>query len=131
MVTAEDWQQKKMARAFSEPFQPQSQRGGCVRSMFGSDRSQQAQERAAIESRTPAAEYDQLHQFVGARIWDEAPLERELMSASGIAWSVAQDAVSVIDDTALPKKGKHSVVVANSNMQPCWASRRTARPWCR
>ena len=32
-----------------------------------------------MASRTPAADYDQLHHFVGAGIWDEAPLERELL----------------------------------------------------
>ena len=61
--------------------------------------------------RTPAADYDQLHHFVGAGIWDEAPLERELLvQADGLVGGA--DAVLVIDDTALPKKGKHSVGVA-------------------
>jgi SRSO17 transposase len=61
--------------------------------------------------RMPAADYDQLHHFVGAGIWDEAPLERELLVQADRLVGGA-DAVLVIDDTALPKKGKHSVGVA-------------------
>jgi SRSO17 transposase len=64
-----------------------------------------------MASRMPSAEYDQLHHFVGAGVWDEAPLERELLvQADGLVGGA--DAVLVIDDTALPKKGKHSVGVA-------------------
>jgi SRSO17 transposase len=55
--------------------------------------------------------YDRLHHFVGAGLWDEAPLEREvLIQADRLVGG--PDAVLVIDDTALPKKGKHSVGVA-------------------
>ena len=55
--------------------------------------------------------YDRLHHFVGAGLWDEAPLEREvLIHADRLVGG--PDAVLVIDDTALPKKGKHSVGVA-------------------
>ena len=61
--------------------------------------------------RTMGVGYDRLHHFVGAGLWDEAPLEREvLMQADQLAGG--PDAVLVIDDTALPKKGKHSVGVA-------------------
>jgi len=64
-----------------------------------------------IASRTPGADYDQLHHFVGAGLWDETPLERELLvQADGLVGGA--DAVLVIDDTALPKKGKQSVGVA-------------------
>src|SRR5262245_38524199 len=55
--------------------------------------------------------YDQLHYFVSAGMWDAAPLEKELLvQADRLVGGV--DAVLVIDDTALPKKGKHSVGVA-------------------
>lgn len=64
-----------------------------------------------MASRMPAADYDQLHHFVGAGVWAEAPLERELLVQGGRLVGGA-DAVLVIDDTALPKKGKHSVGVA-------------------
>ncbi|MFD1984520.1 IS701 family transposase [Mesorhizobium newzealandense] len=55
--------------------------------------------------------YDQLHHFVAAGVWDSAPLEAALLKeADGL---VGDDAgFLVIDDTALPKKGRHSVGVA-------------------
>jgi SRSO17 transposase len=54
---------------------------------------------------------DQLHHFVAAGVWDAAPLEAELLiQADGLVGG--SDAVLVIDDTAMPKKGKHSVGVA-------------------
>lgn len=55
--------------------------------------------------------YDQLHHFVAAGTWDTAPLEAELLGQADRLVG-GQDAVLVIDDTALPKKGGHSVGVA-------------------
>lgn len=55
--------------------------------------------------------YDQLHHFVADGVWDAAPLEAELLvQADRLVGGPA--AVLVIDDTALPKKGRHSVGVA-------------------
>jgi SRSO17 transposase len=55
--------------------------------------------------------YDQLHHFVAAGIWDSAPLEAALLAeADRLVGST--DGFLVIDDTALPKKGRHSVGVA-------------------
>ena len=55
--------------------------------------------------------HDQLHHFVSVGVWDAAPLEEELLiQADRLVGGC--DAVLVIDDTALPKKGKHSVGVA-------------------
>ena len=56
-------------------------------------------------------DYDQLHHFVSDGIWDEGPLERELARQADALVGGA-DAVLVIDDTTLPKKGTHSVGVA-------------------
>src|SRR6202171_3077441 len=56
-------------------------------------------------------EYDQLHHFVAAGVWDAAPLEAELLIQADRLVG-GSDAVLVIDDTALPKKGNHSVGVA-------------------
>src|SRR5665647_3962877 len=55
--------------------------------------------------------YDQLHHFVAAGVWDSAPLEAVLMKEADRL--VGDEAgYLVIDDTALPKKGQHSVGVA-------------------
>src|SRR3546814_5637629 len=55
--------------------------------------------------------YDQLHHFIAAGIWDSAPLEAALLAEADRL--VGGDAAFlVIDDTALPKKGRHSVGVA-------------------
>ena len=55
--------------------------------------------------------YDRLHHFVSSGIWDAAPVEMELfIQADKLVGG--SDAVLVIDDTAVLKKGKHSVGVA-------------------
>jgi SRSO17 transposase len=56
-------------------------------------------------------EYDQLHHFVAAGMWDATPLEAELLVQADRLVG-GDNAVLVIDDTALPKKGRHSVGVA-------------------
>ncbi len=55
--------------------------------------------------------YDHLHHFVAAGVWDSAPLEAALLKEAD---RLVGDAAGfrVIDDTALPKKGLHSVGVA-------------------
>jgi SRSO17 transposase len=55
--------------------------------------------------------YDQLHHFVADGVWDSAPLEAVLLREADRL--VGDEAgYLVIDDTALPKKGSHSVGVA-------------------
>jgi len=56
-------------------------------------------------------EYDQLHHFVTDGVWDAAPLEAELLLQADRLVG-GKDAVLVIDDTAMPKKGDRSVGVA-------------------
>src|ERR1700687_5613661 len=64
-----------------------------------------------MAARLAPGNYDQLHHFVAAAVWEPAPLEAGLLAkADGLVGG--SDAVLVIDDTALPKKGKHSVGVA-------------------
>ena len=64
-----------------------------------------------MAERLAPGDYDQLHHFVSAGVWDAAPLEAELrIQADRLVGG--SDAVLVIDDTAMPKKGKHSVGVA-------------------
>jgi SRSO17 transposase len=61
--------------------------------------------------RLALGESDQLHHFIAAGVWDAAPVEAELLvQADKLVGD--RDAVLVIDDTAIPKKGMHSVGVA-------------------
>src|SRR3546814_17330026 len=55
--------------------------------------------------------YDQVHHFVAAGVWCSAPLEKVLVQEAD---RLVGDAAGflVIDDTAWPKKGTHSVGVA-------------------
>jgi SRSO17 transposase len=55
--------------------------------------------------------YDQLHHFISAGVWDSAPLEAALLKEADRLVG-DKDGFLVIDDTALPKKGSHSVGVA-------------------
>jgi SRSO17 transposase len=55
--------------------------------------------------------YDQLHHFIASGAWDAAPLEKALLAeADRMVGGVG--AWLIVDDTALPKKGEHSVGVA-------------------
>jgi hypothetical protein len=54
---------------------------------------------------------DQLHHFIAAGVWDAGPLEAELLVQADKLVG-GSDAVLVIGDTAIPKKGTHSVGVA-------------------
>lgn len=55
--------------------------------------------------------YDRLHHFVAAGIWDAGPLEGALLAEADRLVG-GKDAFLVVDDMALPKKGRHSVGVA-------------------
>src|SRR5687767_9237243 len=63
---------------------------------------------APMAERVALGDYDQLHHFIAAGIWDAAPVETELLVQADRLVG-GSDAVLVIDDTALPKKGTHSV----------------------
>ena len=52
----------------------------------------------------------QLHHFVSTSTWSTAPLEQVLRKTAD-ALVGGKDAVLIVDDTALPKQGKHSVGV--------------------
>lgn len=64
-----------------------------------------------MASRSDGVGYDQLHHFVAAGIWDGTPLEAALLAEADRLVG-GEDAFLVVDDTALPKKGRHSVGVA-------------------
>jgi SRSO17 transposase len=61
-----------------------------------------------MADRLALGEYDQLHHFIAAGVWDAAPVETELLVQADRLVG-GSDAVLVIDDTA---KGTHSVGVA-------------------
>src|SRR5260370_30159733 len=77
---------------------------------------------APMAERLAVGGYDQLHHFVAAGVWDVVPVETELLVQADRLIG-GSDAVLVIDDTALPKKGTHSVGVA---AQYCSALGKTA-----
>lgn len=52
--------------------------------------------------------HDQLQHFVASTTWDDVPLRRLLVGKAD-ALVGGSDAVLVVDDTALPKKGELSV----------------------
>jgi SRSO17 transposase len=64
-----------------------------------------------MAARDDAVSYDQLHHFVASGVWDAEPLEAALL-AEAEAQVGGDDAWLIIDDTALPKKGRSSVGVA-------------------
>lgn len=55
--------------------------------------------------------YDRLHHFIASGVWDEEPLEAALLAEADRQVG-NEKAWLIIDDTALPKKGRHSVGVA-------------------
>ena len=64
-----------------------------------------------MAKRLALGECDQLHHFIAAGVWDASPVETELLVQADKLVG-GSDAVLVIDDTAIPKKGAHSVGVA-------------------
>lgn len=64
-----------------------------------------------MAARADGVSYDRLHHFVSSGVWDEAPLEAALLAEADRQVG-GDDAWLIIDDTALPKKGRHSVGVA-------------------
>lgn len=64
-----------------------------------------------MASRDSGVTYDQLHHFIGSGVWDAAPLKAALL-AEADKMVGGDDAWLIVDDTALPKKGRHSVGVA-------------------
>jgi SRSO17 transposase len=64
-----------------------------------------------MAERLAMSNYDQLHHFIADGVWDATPLETELLNQADRLVG-GRDAVLVIDDTSLPKKGDRSVGVA-------------------
>src|SRR5438046_5509598 len=64
-----------------------------------------------MAERLALGEYDQLHHFIAAGVWDATPVETELLVQADRLVG-GSDAVLVIDATTIPKKGTYSVGVA-------------------
>jgi len=64
-----------------------------------------------MAARDAGVSYDQLHHFIAKGVWDAAPLEAALLAEADRRVG-SNDAWLIVDDTALPKKGRHSVGVA-------------------
>jgi SRSO17 transposase len=77
---------------------------------------------APMAARVAPDDVQQLHHFVASSPWATAPLEQELARTAQRLVGGPQ-AVLIIDDTALPKQGRHSVGVAR---QYCGALGKTA-----
>ena len=79
-----------------------------VRGLLGPDGPKSVQ---PIAARLGLRGHDQLHHFVTSAAWDDAPLWRVLAEQADRLLG-GPDAVLVIDDTGMPKKGTVSVGVA-------------------
>lgn len=79
-----------------------------LRGLFGRTERKSIQPMAA--DLTPG-DYDQFHNFIASRSWDSTALET-VLAATADALVGGPDAVLIIDDVALPKKGDRSVGVA-------------------
>lgn len=79
-----------------------------------------------ITSRVAPKEAEQIHHFVATSAWDTAPLEEVLCDKIDEMLGGASSFL-IVDDTALPKKGKKSVGVAH---QYCGALGKQANCQC-
>jgi SRSO17 transposase len=79
-----------------------------VRGLLGPGERKSVQPMAA---RVAPADGDQLHHFISSPAWQTAPLEMVLAQEADRLVG-GPEALLIIDDTALPKKGEHSVGVA-------------------
>jgi SRSO17 transposase len=94
-----------------------------VRGLLSSDGPKSVQ---PIATRLGLPSHDQLHHFVSSAAWDDGPLWRVLAEKADSLLG-GNDAVLVVDDTALPKKGTASVGVTG---QYCGALGKQANCQC-
>jgi SRSO17 transposase len=109
----QDWKQElgRWLKPFLERLGHKARRRMCplyVSGLIGPGDRKSIQPMA---QRLALGECDQLHHFIAAGIWDAAPVETELLVQADRLVG-GRDAVLVIDDTAIAKKGTHSAGVA-------------------
>ena len=80
----------------------------CLHGLLGPDGRRSLQ---PLAGRLGLGGHDQLQHFIASPVWDDAPLRR-VLAGKADALVGGPDAVLVVDDTALPKKGGLSVGVA-------------------
>src|SRR5579864_1410179 len=111
--TALDWKDElgRWLRPFLDRLGHKARRQMCPLYVSGLIGPGERKSIAPMAERLALGDYDQLHHFIAAGAWDAAPLETELLVQADRLVG-GSDAVLVIDDTAIPKKGRHSVGVA-------------------
>jgi SRSO17 transposase len=108
-----DWKRElgRFLKPFSDRFGHKARRQMCPLYVSGLIGPGDRKSIAPMAKRLGLGECDQLHHFIAAGVWDAVPVEAELLVQADRLVG-GSDAVLVIDDTALPKKGTHSVGVA-------------------
>src|SRR3984893_12318964 len=108
-----DWKRElgRFLKPFLDRFGHKARRQMCPLYVSGLIGPGDRKSIAPMAKRLGLGECDQLHHFIAAGVWDAVPVEAELLVQADRLVG-GSDAVLVIDDTALPKKGSHSVGVA-------------------
>ena len=110
---AEDWRRnlKVRLKAFVSALRQKTRTRLCPAYIAGLIGAGDRKSVQPMATRTSEASYDQLHHFVASGLWDEQLLEEALLDEADRMVG-GENAWLVVDDTALPKKAKHSVGVA-------------------
>ena len=108
-----DWEGElgRWLEPFLERLGHKTRRGMCPLYVAGLIGPGDRKSVAPMAERFAPGDYDRLHHFIAAGVWDASPLEAELLVQADKLVG-GSDAVLVIDDTAMPKKGEHSAGVA-------------------
>ena len=112
-ISRTDWQEElgRWLEPFLERLGHKARRGMCPLYVAGLIGPGDRKSVAPMAERFAPGDYDRLHHFIAAGVWNAVPLETELLVQADKLVG-GSDAVLVVDDTALPKKGEHSAGVA-------------------
>src|SRR3712207_3844593 len=110
MTVSSDWQAQFDAwlAPYLARLQRKEQRHGAAHYLQGLIGPGERKSVEPMAGRVAPGQGQQLHHFVAIAPWDQEPLEDALVKTADRLLGGAE-AVLVIDDTALPKKGRHSV----------------------
>lgn len=87
-------------------------KGYCTGLMLPLERKSVEPMAAGIDPRHASARHQALHHFIAKAQWSDEALHEAVARWVVPKMNIAQGAVWIIDDTGIPKKGKHSVGVA-------------------